>query len=213
MRDKMAGSFGQPLRADSALLRDERAVRSMPAAGETGIMEGVAEAMRKTQSYFLHQQHEDGYWWYELESNVTITAEYLMLLHFLGLADEKRKEKIANYILKRQRTDGTWALYWGGKGELSTTVEAYFALKLAGFSADDSRLEKAREFILEKGGVENSRVFTRIFLALFGEMDWKAVPSIPVEINLLPDGLPLNIYSLSSWARSTIVPLSILLEL
>jgi squalene-hopene/tetraprenyl-beta-curcumene cyclase len=144
---------------------------------------------------------------------VTITAEYLMLLHFLGLKDEVRDRKIAQHILKMQRLDGTWSLYWGGKGDLSTTVEAYFALKLAGFSADDLPLRKARKVILEKGGVEAARVFTKIYLALFGEFDWKGIPSIPVEINLLPAWFPLNIYNFSSWARSTIVPLSIILGL
>src|SRR5208283_3412828 len=91
-------------------------------------------------------------------------------------------------------------------------VEAYFALKLAGYSADSIPLKKARDFILESGGLEASRVFTKIFLALFGEFDWRAIPSIPVEINLLPSWFPGNIYNFSSWARSTIVPLSVVLD-
>ncbi len=178
----------------------------------TGLVGAVAEAIRKSQTYYLSQQHEDGYWWYELESNATMTSEYLMLLHFLGLKDEERDAKMVRHILRTQRSDGTWSIHWGGKGDLSTTVEAYFALKLAGFSANDEPLRKAREFILENGGVEGARVFTKIFLALFGEFDWKAIPSIPVEMNLLPSWFPLNIYSLSSWARSTLVPLSVVLE-
>ena len=179
----------------------------------SSLVERVSEAARKTQYYFAGQQHIDGYWWYELESNVTITAEYLMLLHFLGINDKEKNRKITHHILKNQRPDGTWALYWEGKGDLSTTVEAYFALKLAGLSADDSRLRKAREFILENGGVEASRVFTRIYLAIFGEFDWKAIPSIPAEFMLVPSWFPFNIYNLSSWARSTIVPLMIILDL
>jgi squalene-hopene/tetraprenyl-beta-curcumene cyclase len=177
------------------------------------LVDAVTEAIGKTQTYYVEQQHKDGYWWYELESNVTITAEYLMLLHFLGLKDEAKDRKMAQHILKMQRLDGTWALYWGGKGDLNTTVEAYFALKLAGFSSDDLPLRKARKFILEKGGVEATRVFTKIYLALFGEFDWKAIPSIPAELNLLPAWFPLNIYNFSSWARSTIVPLSIIIGL
>ncbi|HTZ17040.1 MAG TPA: squalene--hopene cyclase, partial [Dissulfurispiraceae bacterium] len=145
-------------------------------------------------------------------SNVTITAEYLMLLHFIDLKDPERDRKIARYILNKQRPDGSWAIHWGGKGDLSTTVEAYFALKLAGLSADDLSLRKARAFILQNGGAENVRVFTRIFLALFGQCDWKAIPSIPVETNLLPAWFPVNIYEFSSWARSTFVPLSIILD-
>ncbi len=177
-----------------------------------GLTKRISEAVRKTHSYFVSDQHEDGYWWYELESNVTITAEYLMLLYFLGIKDEGKNKKMANHILSNQRTDGTWSLYWEGKGDLSTTVEAYFALKLAGLSSDDPRLRKAREFIIEKGGMEASRVFTKIYLALFGEFDWKAIPSIPAEIILLPLWFPFNIYNFSSWARSTIVPLSMILE-
>lgn len=177
------------------------------------LSEEIERAMDKTIRNYLEEQHEDGYWWYELESNVTITSEYLMLLHFLGLRDEERDERIARHILNNQRPDGTWAIHWGGEGDLSTTVEAYFALKLIGFSADDLPLRKAREFILESGGVEGCRVFTRIFLALFGEFYWKAIPSIPVEFNLMPSWFPMSIYRMSSWARSTFVPLSIVLDM
>jgi squalene-hopene/tetraprenyl-beta-curcumene cyclase len=144
---------------------------------------------------------------------VTITAEYLMLLHFMGLDDKKRDRKIANYILNKQQADGSWPIHWGGNGDLSTTVEAYFALKLAGLPADDLPLLKAKTFILNNGGAESVRVFTRIFLALFGQCDWKAIPSIPVETNLLPVWFPINIYHFSSWARSTLVPLSIILDI
>jgi squalene-hopene/tetraprenyl-beta-curcumene cyclase len=177
------------------------------------LADNVASAIRKTQSYYLSQQHEDGYWWYELESNVTITAEYLMLLHFLGLKDRKRDRKMTYHILKNQRSDGTWSIHWGGEGDLSTTIEAYFALKLAGHSEDEPCLVKAKEFILKKGGIEDSRVFTKIFLALFGEYDWRGIPSIPVELNLVPTWFPINIYNFSSWARSTIVSLSVILDI
>lgn len=177
-----------------------------------GIAERVSEAVRKTQEYYIGEQHPDGYWWYELEANVTISAEYIMFFHFIGLKDEKRIRMLANHILNNQRSDGTWALFYGAKGDISTTIEAYFALKLAGFSADDEPLKKAREFILAEGGIEASRVFTKIYLALFGQFDWKAIPSIPVELNLMPLWFPINIYNFSSWARSTVVPLSIILE-
>lgn len=172
----------------------------------------VLEAIKKGQHYFLQCQHPDGYWWFELESNVTITAEYLMLLNFAGIQDKERNAKMANYILEHQRPDGTWALFKGGKGDISTTVEAYFALKLTGYTADDPRLEKARRFILAHGGLAKTRVFTKIFLALFGQYDWKAVPSVPVEFMLLPLWFPFNIYNFSSWARATFVPLSIVLD-
>ena len=172
----------------------------------------ISEAVKKSRDYFIHEQYPDGYWWFELESNVTITAEYLMLLTFVGIEDRERNAKIANHILKHQEPDGTWAIHKGGKGDVSTTVEAYFALKLAGCPAGDPRLEGARRFIAAHGGVENARFFTKIFLALFGQYDWRAIPSVPVEIVLLPHWFPLNIYNFSSWARATFVPLSVVLD-
>ena len=176
--------------------------RSGPSPSYTiDLFDWVAQACRRTQAYYVTEQQSDGYWWYELESNVTITAEYLMLFHFVGIKDEERDRKIARYLLRHQRADGTWAIHYGGRGDLDTTVEAYFALKLAGFSADAPALKKAREFILASGGVERSRVFTKIFLALFGQMDWQATPSVPVEMMLLPDWAPLNIYNFSALGK------------
>jgi squalene-hopene/tetraprenyl-beta-curcumene cyclase len=212
LREKKSRLRKKRLRTKSSVLPAEAKPGSLAASEPFGSTERISEAVRKTHSYFENDQHEDGYWWYELESNVTITAEYMMLLYFLGIRDEEKNKKMAHHILSSQRTDGTWSLYWEGKGDLSTTVEAYLALKLAGLSSDDPRLRKAREFIIEKGGMEASRVFTKVYLALFGELDWKAIPSIPVEIILLPLWFPFNIYNFSSWARSTIVPLSMILE-
>ena len=172
----------------------------------------ISEAVEKTQRYFTSSQHPDGYWWFELESNVTITAEYLMLLVFAGIEDEIKISKMANHILKQRRPDGTWAIYKGGRGDISTTVEAYFALKLAGYDAQDARLEAARRFVVTNGGLAKTRVFTKIFLALFGQLDWKFIPCVPVEIMLLFPWFPLNIYKFSSWARATFVPLSVVLD-
>lgn len=206
-------SLKQTLRTESAVFAGGLKGRSPSVPEPTDLIATVSEAAKRTQSYYINEQHEDGYWWYELESNVSITSEYLMLLYFLGIRDQEKYRKIAHHILKNQRPDGTWALYWGGKGDLSITVEAYFALKLAGLPADDPRLRKAKEFILEHGGVEASRVFTKIYLALFGEYDWKAIPSIPPGLIFLPTWFPINIYNFSSWSRSTIVPLSMIVDL
>jgi squalene-hopene/tetraprenyl-beta-curcumene cyclase len=205
--------FRQHFRVKPSILSLEPKEKSLPTSQPSSLIDMVGEAIRKTQSYYINEQHKDGYWWYELESNVTITAEYLMLFYFIGIRDEEKNKKITHHILKNQGPDGTWALYWGGKGDLSTTVEAYFALKLAGFSADDPRMRKAREFIIREGGVEAARVFTKIYLALFGEFDWKSIPSIPVEFFLIPPWFPFNIYNLSSWARATIIPLMTVLDL
>jgi squalene-hopene/tetraprenyl-beta-curcumene cyclase len=207
---------GQPLKREPFGLETGSRGGSLSAVSISefnGLLEKVSEAIQKTHAYYIREQHKDGYWWYELESNVTMTSEYLMLLRLLGLDDDEKKRKMSNHILRHQRSDGTWSIHYGGEGDISTTIEAYFALKLAGLSADDERLRKAQAFILEKGGVEASRVFTKIFLAVFGEFDWKAIPSIPPEINLLPYWFPVNIYNLSSWARSTIVPLSVVLQI
>ncbi|MDA8168872.1 MAG: squalene--hopene cyclase [Nitrospiraceae bacterium] len=199
-----------PSKTDTALT--DTALESIEEKIPVSLSERVKAAIGRTTSYYLSEQHEKGYWWYELESNVTITSEYLMLLKFLGIEDGPAARKIANYLLKKQAPDGTWPIYHGGPGDLSTTVEAYFALKLAGVPSDAPSLRRARQFILSHGGAGASRVFTKIFLALFGEFSWSDLPSMPVEIMLMPGTSFFSIYSFSSWARATIVPLSIILD-
>jgi squalene-hopene/tetraprenyl-beta-curcumene cyclase len=162
--------------------------------------------------HLLSLQDDDGYWWAELESNVTITAEHLFLRHILGNFDPEEGRAASADILSRQREDGTWSNWYDGPAELSTTVEAYLALKLAGASADSPEMERAREFILAKGGVERVRVFTKIWLAMMGEWDWRGVPVLPAEFVLLPSWLPVSIYSFGCWARQTIVPMSIIMQ-
>lgn len=170
------------------------------------------KAIERTRDFFFREQLPEGYWWAELESNVTITAEYIMLFHFLGMVDRLRERKMAHYLLSKQMKEGAWAVWFGGPGDLSTTVEAYFALKLAGYSADDPAMCKARDFILSKGGILKTRVFTKIFLALFGEFSWLGVPSMPIELMMLPKWAYFNVYELSSWSRSTIIPLSVVMS-
>ena len=169
------------------------------------------QAIERTRDFFFREQLPGGYWWAELESNVTITSEYIMLFHFLGIVDKVRERKLANYILSKQTPEGFWTLWHNGPGDLSTTIEAYFALKLAGYPAEQPEMAKAREFILANGGILKSRVFTKIFLAMFGEFSWLGVPSMPVELMLLPDWAYLNVYEFSSWARATIIPLSLVM--
>ncbi len=171
----------------------------------------VDKAIRKAQGYMLSIQREEGYWWGELESNPTMEAEYLMLTHFLEVEDKERWRKIVNHVRGRQLDDGSWAQYYGAPGNLSTSVECYMALKLAGEPPDSDHMTRAREFILSKGGVPATRVFTRIWLALLGQYDWKKLPAIPPEVMFLPTWFPFNIYEFSSWARATIVPMSVIL--
>ena len=176
-----------------------------------GLLDAVSIAVSRSQEYFARTQAPEGYWWGELESNPTMEAEYLMLTHFLGIGDKDTWRKLANHLLQSQREDGTWGQYYGSPGDLSTSVECYFALKLAGVSTDDPGMIKAREFILSKGGIPQTRVFTKIWLALFGQWDWNDVPAIPPEMALLPSWFPMNLYDFSSWARATMLPLSIVM--
>ena len=181
------------------------------AAPSAVLRDGVDEAVRRTQDYFLRTQHTDGYWSGELETNVCMAAEYLLLMQFLGVRNDERRRKIANYLRREQRPDGTWAIYFGGPPDLNATIEAYFALKLAGASPDEPRMRRARDFVLSAGGVPRARVFTKIWLALFGQWDWRGVPALPPELMFLPNWFPLNIYDFASWARATIVPMLIIL--
>ena len=175
--------------------------------------QSVREAVERTQQYFLRTQRDDGCWWGELESNPTIEAEYIMLTRFLGSDEGDRIPRVAADIRRRQQPDGSWRMYFGAPGDLSTTIECYFALKLAGDPPDAPHMAQARAFIIEQGGIPKSRVFTKIWLALFGQWDWRATPSMPPEIMLLPKWAPFNIYRFSSWARATIVPMTIVLTL
>jgi squalene-hopene/tetraprenyl-beta-curcumene cyclase len=154
-------------------------------------------------------QHRDGWWKGTLDSNVTMDAEDLLLRQFLGVLTEGDLAATAAWIRSQQRDDGTWATFFGGPGDLSTTVEAYVALRLAGDATDAAHMCRARDFITSRGGIESTRVFTRVWLALFGEWPWSKLPALPPEVILLPRWLPLNIYDFACWARQTIVPLTV----
>ena len=176
-----------------------------------GVKQAADQAVRRSQDYFRRTQDPDGYWWGELESNPTMEAEYLMLCHFTGRHDAERWRKVCNYIVSKQRSDGSWGQYYEAPGDVSTSVECYFALKLAGHSPDSEPLRKARQFILSKGGMPKVRVFTKIWLALFGQWEWKGTPNMPPEMIFLPAWAPFNIYEFASWARATVVPMLIIL--
>ncbi len=177
---------------------------------ETTTATSLDGAIARGVSHLLSLQYDEGYWWGELESNVTITAEHMFLTHILGVADKEEWRKIANYILSQQRDDGTWANWYEGPGELSTTIEAYLALKLAGIPPEAPEMRSAREFILENGGVERARIFTKIWLAMLGEWDWRGTPMMPPEVIFLPHWFPISIYDFACWARGTIVPMTII---
>ncbi|CAN7731987.1 squalene--hopene cyclase [Caballeronia sp. LjRoot34] len=159
----------------------------------------------------LADQHPDGYWLYELEADATIPAEYVLLVHYLGETPKPELEaKIARYLRRIQRADGGWPLFTDGAMDVSATVKAYFALKMIGDSPEAEHMQRARRAIIAAGGAEKANVFTRILLALFGVVSWRAVPMMPVEITLLPEWFPFHLSKVSYWARTVIVPLLVL---
>ena len=160
----------------------------------------------------LSQQLPKGYWWYTLEANDTIASGAIQLQAFLSPSPGDECEKICRHILDNQRGDGSWGIYYDAPPDLSTTIECYFALKLAGLEADHPQMDAARRIILERGGLTAARVFTRIHLALFGLAPWEACPAMPPQMILAPRWFPLNLYDFSSWARASIVPLLMVLH-
>ncbi|OOG00840.1 hypothetical protein ASPCADRAFT_511717 [Aspergillus carbonarius ITEM 5010] len=180
------------------------------ASGSGHLMSQVEHTLRLSRDYALGSVRSDGHWCGELKSNVTITAEYVFLRQALGLDLEADRAAYCRYILSEQNCDGSWGLAPGYPGDVSTTTEAYLALKILGASTDTPAMQRARTFTLTAGGVARVRVFTRIFLATFGLFPWDAVPQLPVELILLPSSCPINIYTLASWARGTIAPLLII---
>ncbi len=172
----------------------------------------LAEGIQKIQDYFFKQQHPEGYWWADLESNVTMLAE-VVLLHKIWELDRRIPfDKAEQFLRREQREHGGWELFYGDGGELSTSVEAYMALRLLGVDRDDPALVNARKFILDRGGVSKTRIFTKMHLALIGCYDWRGLPSIPPWIMLLPGDAPFSIYDMSSWARGSTVPLLIVFD-
>ena len=167
----------------------------------------IKKAIQASQDYLMSLQYPDGYWWSELESNVTITAEVVILHKIWGTDKDRPLHKTEAYLRQQQRDHGGWELYFGDGGEISTSVEAYMALRVLGVPADNPALLKAKDFILSKGGISKTRIFTKLHLALIGCYDWRGTPSIPPWIMLLPEWFPFTIYEMSSWARSSTVPL------
>jgi squalene-hopene/tetraprenyl-beta-curcumene cyclase len=156
-------------------------------------------------------QQADGHWVFELESDATIPAEYVLFEHFLGNVDQALEDKIAAYLRAGQAEHAGWPLYTGGDFDISATVKAYYALKLIGEDPDAPHMARARQAILAHGGAARCNVFTRIMLALFGQVPWRAVPVMPVEIMLLPGWFPFHLDKVSYWSRTVIVPLLILM--
>jgi squalene-hopene/tetraprenyl-beta-curcumene cyclase len=180
-----------------------------PTAAVHGNGDTAASSLDRSVAALLARQHDDGWWKGELETNVTMDAEDLLLRQFLGIRTEAQTAAAARWVRSRQRVDGTWATYHGGPPDLSTTIEAYVALRLAGDAIDAPNMRQAAAFVRGAGGIAASRVFTRIWLALFGQWPWADLPVLPPEVMLLPPWVPLNIYDFGCWARQTVVALSV----
>jgi squalene-hopene/tetraprenyl-beta-curcumene cyclase len=176
---------------------------------EPGALDLARDTLNRARDHVLGLQHPQGWWQGELETNVTMDAEDLLLRQFLGVRDDTATAAAGRWIRSQQRDDGTWANFFGGPADLSTTVEAYVALRLAGDEPDAPHMKLACDWILAQGGVEATRVFTRLWLALSGRWSWDDLPVIPPELIYLPSWFPLNIYDWGCWARQTIVALAI----
>jgi squalene-hopene/tetraprenyl-beta-curcumene cyclase len=159
----------------------------------------------------LALQQGDGHWVFELEADATIPAEYVLLRHYLAEpVDAALEAKIAVYLRRIQGDHGGWPLFRDGAFDMSATVKAYFALKMIGDSVDAAHMVRARDAIRSRGGAARSNVFTRLLLALFGFIPWRAVPMMPVEIVLLPKWFPFHLDKISYWSRTVILPLLVL---
>ena len=172
--------------------------------------ERIDAVIHEMSSALLGAQSADGHWAYELEADATIPSEYVLLNHFLGEIDEETEAKLGNYLRESQENHGGWPLFYDGDFNLSATVKAYLALKLIGDDVDAPHMRQAREAILAHGGAEKANVFTRFALALFGQLPWRSVPVMWVELMLAPRWSMFHIEKVAYWSRTVMAPLMVL---
>ncbi|MBL7628099.1 hypothetical protein I7412_13275 [Frankia sp. CN6] len=171
----------------------------------------VAGTLGRAVGHLLSLQDDAGWWKGDLETNTTMDSEDLMLRHWLGIWDPKQAELTARFIRPQQNPDGSWPIYHGGPGDLAATVESYIALRMVGDSPDAPHMRAAAAWARARGGVPATRVFTRIWLALFGWWRWEDLPVLPPELMFVPAKMPLSIYRFASWGRQTIVAIMVLM--
>ena len=174
-----------------------------------GIAARLAEAIQRSQDYLFAQQAPEGFWCGELEADTTLESDYILYHEVMGTRTEERTAECVREILRYQNADGGWPIYKHGASNISATVKAYTALKLAGWSKDDAVLVAARDCITRLGGITKVNTYTKLYLCFIGQYDYEAVPAIPPEIVLFPNWFWFNIYEISSWSRAILVPLSI----
>jgi squalene-hopene/tetraprenyl-beta-curcumene cyclase len=181
-----------------------------PSSIHTGALE---DAISRARTALDGMQRPDGHWVFELEADATIPAEYVLLEHFLDRIDPDLQQRIGVYLRENQGDHGGWPLFHDGVLNLSASVKAYFALKAIGDDPDAPHMRRARDAILAAGGAERTNVFTRVQLALFGQVPWHAVPVMPAELMVAPRWFPINLWRVSYWSRTVIVPLLVLMAL
>ena len=170
----------------------------------------ISQAISSAQENLLRQQKPDGHWCGELLVDSTLCSDYVLFMHWCGEVDAQLQQRCVHHIVKRQLLDGGWNIFHGGPSEINASAKAYFALKLAGYSADAPFMQEARANIMRLGGIPQMNTFSKLYLALLGQFPWKYLPTIPVEMVLLPGWAPFHICKMSSWSRAMLVPLSII---
>lgn len=199
-----SGEFGSSDISDMNRISSHLGVLDAPSP------ESVREAVSKSRDWLLERQHDEGYWLGELEGDTILESEYVLLLVWLGRGKNQLVQECAARILEQQRSEGGWALYPDGPLEISSSVKAYWVLKIAGHDPASEPMTRAAEAIRQAGGAERVNSFTRYYMALLGIISYKQVPAVPPELMLLPNWFPINIYEMSSWSRTIVVPLSLL---
>lgn len=190
---------------------DQSLPSTAPASG--GDLSAVEAVVQEAGAWLAARQAPDGHWAFELEADATIPAEYILLNHYLGDIDDAREAQLGNYLRSIQGAHGGWPLFHDGDFNISASVKAYYALKLIGDDTDAPHMARAREAIRAHGGAAKANVFTRIALALFEQVPWRAVPMIRVEAMLLPKWSPFHLDKVSYWSRTVMVPLFVLAAL
>ena len=175
--------------------------------------DSLSKAINQAATELIERQDISGWWRFDLEADATIPSEYILLQHFMGTVDTERESRLVDYLHSRQMADGSWSLYHAGPGNISATVKAYFALKVAGEDPTTEVMKKARQWVLTHGGAENANVFTRFTLAMFDQAPWRIVPCMPMEIIFLPHWFFFSLSKVSYWSRCVIIPLLILYAL
>ncbi len=202
-------STGSPGASRSFSRNDLAAALGSAAVNKPDVTD-VEQAMGRTRDFLLQRQQADGHWVAELEGDTILESEYILLLAFLGQGQSARAQEAAAYLLKQQSADGSWGNYPGGPIDVSAAVKAYLALKITGHDPNSPEMARGQAAILAVGGIERVNSFTRFYLAMLGLIPYSLCPAVPPELILIPDWAPFNIYEMSAWSRTIVVPLSLL---